>query len=175
MNLSEDLNRMKEVMGIIKEQNEYYDKILDLYSEVGLDGMTPDEVDYLKSGGESELPTRFKEDDAQQEYNDFASGNREKRERLRIEDWENIYALQSLIDKSPSEVYVINNYDGVGFYLEVMCSLVFDENERTLKKLGKLNDQFNTEVKDGKIYYAIPKTYLPHLNGVDSGEDLQDS
>ena len=175
MNLSEDLNRMKEVMGIINEQNEYYDKILDLYSEVGLEGMAPDEVDYLKSGGESELPIRFREEDAQQKYNDFAGGNRTKREKLRIEDWENIYALQSLIDKSQSEVYVINNYDGIGFYLDVMCSLVFDEDERTLKKLGKLNDQFNTEVKDGKIYYAIPKTYLPHLNGVDSGEDLQDN
>jgi hypothetical protein len=175
MNLSEDLNRMKEVMGIVNEQNEYYDKILDLYSEVGLEGMAPDEVDYLKSGGESELPIRFREEDAQQKYNDFAGGNRKKREKLRIEDWENIYALQSLIDKSQSEVYVINNYDGIGFYLDVMCSLVFDEDERTLKKLGKLNDQFNTEVKDGKIYYAIPKTYLPHLNGVDSGEDLQDN
>jgi hypothetical protein len=172
MNLREDLNRIKEVMGVINENNEYYDKILDLYSEVGLDGMSEDEVDYLKSGGETELPNRFKEEDVQQEYNDFAGGEPEKRQKLRIEDWENIYALQRLIDKSESEVYIENSYDGVGFFMDVMCNIVFDDTEKNAKVLSKLNDPFNTEVKDGKIYYAIPKTYVKQLKGLaGSGED----
>jgi hypothetical protein len=174
MNLREDLNRIKEVMGFINENNEYYDKILDLYSEVGLDGMSEDEVAYLKSGGETELPNRFKEDDAQQEYNDFAGGNREKREKLRIEDWENIYALQRLINKSESQVYIENNYDGAGFYLDVMCTIVFDDTEKNSKVLSKLNDPFNTEVKDGKIHYGIPKTYVNQLKGLAGSEEDDD-
>jgi hypothetical protein len=32
---------------------------LDLYNEVGLEGMTDDEIKYLKSGGESNVPDRF--------------------------------------------------------------------------------------------------------------------
>ena len=172
MNLREDLNRIKEVMGVINEQNEYYDKILDLYSEVGLDGMSEDEVAYLKSGGETELPARFKEEDAQQEYNDFAGGKPEKRQKLRIEDWENIYALQRLIDRSQSEVYIDNCYDGAGFYLDVMCNIVFDDTEKNAKVLSKLNDPFNTDVKDGKIHYGIPKAYVKQLKGLaGSGED----
>lgn len=35
---------------------EYYDKVLDLYRDKGLDGMTQKEIDYLKSGGKTETP-----------------------------------------------------------------------------------------------------------------------
>ena len=33
-----------------------YDRILDIYNEKGLDGLTPDEIEYLKSGGQSKIP-----------------------------------------------------------------------------------------------------------------------
>ena len=51
----------KIVMRIINEQfdSEYYDIILDLYNEVGLEGMTDEEIEYLKSGGQSNVPERF--------------------------------------------------------------------------------------------------------------------
>ena len=54
-----DLRRI--VMRIINEQfdADYYDIILDLYNEVGLEGMTDEEIEYLKSGGESNVPERF--------------------------------------------------------------------------------------------------------------------
>ena len=39
--------------------SEYYDIILDLYNEVGLEGMTDEEIEYLKSGGQSNVPERF--------------------------------------------------------------------------------------------------------------------
>ena len=41
-----------------------YDEILDLYNEVGLEGMSNDEVDYLKSGGTTKLPSRFESSDS---------------------------------------------------------------------------------------------------------------
>lgn len=34
-----------------------YDKVLDIYNNFGIKGMTPNEVKYLKSGGESQNPT----------------------------------------------------------------------------------------------------------------------
>ena len=38
------------MMGLLTEDNHYYDEILDLYSEVGMEGLSKDEIDYLKSG-----------------------------------------------------------------------------------------------------------------------------
>ena len=54
-----DLNNI--VRRVINEQydEEYYNIILDLYNEVGFEGMTEDEIEYLKSGGESSVPDRF--------------------------------------------------------------------------------------------------------------------
>ena len=46
---------------VISEQfdMDYYDIILDLYNEVGLEGMSDEEIEYLKSGGQSNIPDRF--------------------------------------------------------------------------------------------------------------------
>jgi hypothetical protein len=62
-NIYEQIFRTKQMMGLITENVDMraYDKVLDLYNEVGIEGMTEDEVNYLKSGGESEVPERFKE------------------------------------------------------------------------------------------------------------------
>ena len=62
-NIYEQIIRTKQMMGIISENVDMraYDKCLDLYNEVGIDGMEPDEIAYLKSGGETEIPIRFKE------------------------------------------------------------------------------------------------------------------
>jgi hypothetical protein len=38
---------------------DYYNQILDLYNESGFEGMTEDEINYLKSGGKSKIPKRF--------------------------------------------------------------------------------------------------------------------
>jgi hypothetical protein len=46
---------------IIKENSSPdYDEILDLYNQFGLEGMSKDEIDFLKSGGQTKLPNRFK-------------------------------------------------------------------------------------------------------------------
>lgn len=47
----------------------YYNQILDKYNEVGEAGMDPDEVEYLKSGGESPLPKMFDTEDKTPAYN----------------------------------------------------------------------------------------------------------
>ena len=56
-----EVDLKKIVLKLLDEQfdYDYYDIILDLYNEVGLEGMTDDEIKYLKSGGESNVPDRF--------------------------------------------------------------------------------------------------------------------
>ena len=51
----------KIIKRVISEQfdMDYYDIILDLYNEVGLEGMSDEEIEYLKSGGQSNVPERF--------------------------------------------------------------------------------------------------------------------
>jgi hypothetical protein len=55
----------EQLKRIIKEayDESHYNAILDKYNEVGLEGMDQDEIDYLKSGGESDTPSMFKQDD----------------------------------------------------------------------------------------------------------------
>jgi hypothetical protein len=44
-----DLNRI--VSKILNEVSSEYDDILDIYNKFGMEGMTPTEIDFLKSGG----------------------------------------------------------------------------------------------------------------------------
>jgi hypothetical protein len=59
--------QLKRVSLLINEQFDsyIYDLILDKYNEVGLEGMDEDEIAYLKSGGETEIPASLKEPKAQ--------------------------------------------------------------------------------------------------------------
>jgi hypothetical protein len=55
--------QLKRISSLINEEfdSHIYDLILDKYNEVGLEGMAEDEVAYLKSGGETDIPTSFRE------------------------------------------------------------------------------------------------------------------
>lgn len=163
--LSEEIKRMQQLAGIIKENDEYYDKILDFYNEVGIEGLSNDEVEYLKSGGQTELPNRFKSKISQEKYDNFVKGIEPT--DLTASDWQDIIALQNIIDNVKKQVYVVNNYDNVGFYLNVLCSLVFPMDETIVEELKKLNNYSNmSKVVDNEYYYVIPKYYLEHLSGI---------
>ena len=58
--------QLKRVSLLINEQFDsyIYDLILDKYNDVGMEGMDEDEIAYLKSGGETEIPASLKEPDA---------------------------------------------------------------------------------------------------------------
>jgi hypothetical protein len=55
--------QLKRISSLINEEfdSHIYDLILDKYNEVGLEGMAEDEVNYLNSGGETEIPSSFRE------------------------------------------------------------------------------------------------------------------
>lgn len=59
--------QLKRISSLINEEfdSHIYDLILDKYNEVGLEGMAEDEVNYLKSGGETEIPSLFREPEKQ--------------------------------------------------------------------------------------------------------------
>ena len=59
--------QLKRISSLINEEfdSHVYDLILDKYNEVGLEGMDEDEVDYLKSGGETDIPVSFKQPEKQ--------------------------------------------------------------------------------------------------------------
>jgi hypothetical protein len=159
--------QLKSIMGVIKENDEYYDKILDLYNEVGLEGMSQYEIEYLKSGGTGELPDEYKQDIAQKEYNNF----RENGNNLTMDDWHKIYDIQGIIDRAPGVISYVNNFDGLGFFLDLMCSLVFDYNEDLANELNQLaSENFGVMVKKGKLLFPIPKSYLSQLNGIQENQ-----
>jgi hypothetical protein len=47
---------MKYIKLFEEYSEEHYNRVLDLYSEKGLEGMTQEEIAYMKSGGTSEIP-----------------------------------------------------------------------------------------------------------------------
>jgi hypothetical protein len=54
--------QLKRISSLINEDfdSHIYDLILDKYNDVGMEGMDEDEIAYLKSGGETEIPQSLK-------------------------------------------------------------------------------------------------------------------
>ena len=175
MNLQEQISRMKSMMGLLIENNEYYDEILDLYSEKGFEGMTDDEIDYLKSGGQTELPIRFKQ---------YGSESKNQLQNLGVEDlkteeWQDIFQLQKIINSNFGNVQYKNSFESAGFYLNNFCHLIFDYDKETLNELEDLNysnimeklGSSTIEIIDDKIYYVIPKNWVNQLDNLQKSDD----
>jgi hypothetical protein len=161
--LISEVYRIQEMMGLLIESDTYYDKILDLYSKVGLDSMKDDEIEYLKSGGESELPLRFKSEISQKKYDDYVSQGDLNNNNFSTENWQDIFDLKNIIQDSNYKPKIRYDYDSAGFYLTILCNLEFDYDEEILDSLKRLNNQFSLQVENNKILYTIPKTWLEHL------------
>jgi len=175
MNLQEQISRMKSMMGLLIENNEYYDQILDLYSEKGFEGMTDDEIDYLKSGGQTKLPIRFKQYDSESKNQLQNLGV----EDLKTEEWQDIFQLQKIINSNFGNVQYKNSFEGVGLHLNNFCHLIFDYDKETLNELEDLNysnimkklESPTIEIIDNKIYYVIPKNWVNQLDNLQKSDD----
>ena len=134
------------VMRIINEQfdADYYDIILDLYNEVGLEGMTDEEIKYLKSGGESNVPERFLGGDLDidsEESEDFGGLDRFKE----IMDGYN----HKIVDTAP---------DG-------KLRVVFRENPEILERLDGVVPESSIEVRQGHIIILVPENWTDDIFG----------
>jgi hypothetical protein len=139
-----DLRRI--VMRIINEQfdADYYDIILDLYNEVGFEGMTDEEIEYLKSGGESNVPERFLDMDLDidsEESDSFEGLNRFKE----IMDGFN----HKVVDTAP---------DG-------KLRVVFKDRPEIMEQLEGVVPESSIDVKQGYIIIIVPQNWTDDIFG----------
>ena len=134
------------VVRIMNEQfdTDYYDIILDLYNEVGLEGMTDEEIDYLKSGGESNVPERFLGGDIDidsEESEDFGGLDRFKE----VMDGFN----HKVVDTAP---------DG-------KLRVVFKERPEIMERLEGVVPESSIEVRQGYIIIIVPENWTDDIFG----------
>lgn len=136
------------VMRIINEQfdMDYYDIILDLYNEVGLEGMTDEEIEYLKSGGESNVPERFLDGDLNIDFDDEESEDMGGLDRFKeIMDGFN----HKIVDTAP---------DG-------KLRVVFREKPEIMEQLQGVVPESLIEVRQGHIIVIVPHNWTDDIFG----------
>ena len=136
----------KIVLKLLDEQfdYDYYDIILDLYNEVGLEGMTDEEIEYLKSGGESNVPERFLGGDLDidfEESDDMGGLDRFKE----IMDGYN----HKIVDTAP---------DG-------KLRIVFKDRPEIMEQLEGVVPESSIDVKQGYIIVIVPENWTDDIFG----------
>jgi hypothetical protein len=136
------------VMRIMNEQfdMDYYDIILDLYNEVGLEGMTDEEIEYLKSGGESNVPERFLGGDL-----DIDSDDEE------FEDMSGLDRFKEIMDGFNHKV-VDTAPDG-------KLRVVFKDRPEIMEKLEGVVPESSIEVRQGYIIVLVPQNWTDDIFG----------
>ena len=133
---------------VINEQfdYDYYDMILDLYNEVGIDGMTDDEVEYLKSGGQSNIPDRFLGGDV-----DIEDEEEEDFEKTGLDTFKEIMESNrhKVVDTAP---------DG-------KLRIVFKESPELIEDLSNVIPESLLEVKQGYIIIIVPQNWTDDIFG----------
>jgi hypothetical protein len=134
------------VMRIINEQfdADYYDIILDLYNEVGLEGMTDEEIEYLKSGGESNVPERFLDMDLNIDFDE-------------PEDMGGLDRFKEIMDGFNHKV-VDTAPDG-------KLRVVFKERPEILEQLEGLVPESSIDIRNGYIIVLIPENWTDGIFG----------
>jgi len=141
-------SELKDIIKLIMVEQfntDYYDSILDLYNEVGLEGMTDEEIDYLKSGGESNVPDRFL-------VGDLDIEPEEKEDKLG-----NIEDFKSIMENNRHKV-VDTAEDG-------KLRIVFKENEELLEEINNLLPTSAVNVVKGYIVVLVPERWIDDLFG----------
>ena len=137
----------KIVLKLLDEQfdYDYYDIILDLYNEVGLEGMTDDEIKYLKSGGESNVPDRFLggDVDIEDEGEDF--------EKSGLDTFK--------------EIMESNRHKVVETAPDGKLRIVFKETPDLIEELSNIIPEPLLEVKQGYIIIIVPQNWTDDIFG----------
>ena len=133
---------------VISEQfdMDYYDIILDLYNEVGLEGMSDEEIEYLKSGGQSNVPERFLRGD------------------IDIEDEEDTDFEKVGLDLF-KEIMDSNRHKVVETAPDGKLRIVFKESEELLNDLSNIIPEPLLEVKQGYIIIIVPQNWTDDIFG----------
>ncbi len=140
----------KIIKRVISEQfdSDYYDIILDLYNEVGLEGMSDEEIEYLKSGGQSNVPERFLRGDIDIEDEE--------------EDGDDFEKVGLDLFK---EIMESNRHKVVDTAPDSKLRVVFKESEELLNDLSNVIPESLIEVKQGYIIVIIPENWTDDIFG----------
>ena len=134
------------VVRIMNEQfdADYYDIILDLYNEVGLEGMTDEEIRYLKSGGESNVPERFLGGDLDIDFEES-------------EDMGGLDRFKEIMDGFNHKV-VDTAPDG-------KLRVVFKDRPEIMEQLEGVVPESSIEVRQGYIVVVVPENWTDDIFG----------
>ena len=141
-------SELKDIIKLIMTEQfdtDYYDSILDLYNEVGLEGMTDEEIKYLKSGGESNVHDRFLAGDLDIEPEETED---------KFGDIEN---FKSIMENNRHKI-VETAEDG-------KLRIVFKENEELLEEINNLLPTSAVNVTKGYIVVLVPERWTDDLFG----------
>jgi hypothetical protein len=119
---------------------------LDLYNEVGIEGMTEDEIEYLKSGGQSNIPDRFLGGDI-----DIEDEEEEDFEKTGLDTFKEIMESNrhKVVDTAP---------DG-------KLRIVFKESPELIEDLSNVIPESLLEVKQGYIIIIVPQNWTDDIFG----------
>jgi hypothetical protein len=155
--------QLKRMASLINEDfdSHIYDLILDKYNEVGLEGMAEDEIAYLKSGGESEIPVSFKE--PEKNY-DLGNEEEESDEQTQIRE------VGELLDVSH---YEIKRSETHVLFLIDYAENIYNELVRIFGGV-KSTDNFGNVIRirmvdnDARIGLVLPLSWEDKLFGEDA-------
>jgi hypothetical protein len=152
--------QLKRISSLINEEfdSHIYDLVLDIYNEYGLDGMADDEIAYLKSGGETEIPFSLRE--PEKNYN-LGLGNRDSDEETQIRELSEILDGRLFENKrSDTHLAIFLDFEQP-VYDEIVRIFGGTETEDNLGNYIKVLS------KDGKIVVVIPLSWEDKLFGED--------
>ena len=139
----------EEQYNLLFEQfdTDYYDVILDLYNEVGLEGMTDEEIKYLKSGGESNVPERFLGGDLDIDSDD----EEEEFEKVGLDRFKEVMDgfNHKVVDTAP---------DG-------KLRVVFKDKPEIMEQLEGIVPESSIEVRQGYIIILVPQNWTDDIFG----------
>lgn len=147
-----------------------YDLILDKYNEVGMEGMAQDEIEYLKSGGESEIPASMRQPEPKKvnidklisggddDYGDTMESDGDVHEILRN--------LSELYDSQNGTLYKTSEIDNFFLIRFVYSEELFREIINIMHGQERYKDNFGNYIKVGvdtgktRIGIGIPLMYF---------------
>jgi hypothetical protein len=158
----------KQIKRLINEQfdQEIMDMILDKYNEVGLKGLEPNEIEYLKSGGESETPyynqntepTYSNDIFKNSSYNDYGDDDDDT-----IDEDDILMHLSDLIDMM-TIIDIIRNDAHFTLLIKYEKS-IYDELINIFKTEKSSDVMFEANNKQTKIGIKLPNRWYQTLFG----------
>jgi hypothetical protein len=156
--------QLKRISSLINEDfdSHIYDLILDKYNEVGLGGMEEDEINYLKSGGETEIPTSLREPE-KQSYTEGGDGDDETAARELMELAE-AQGYRLIKEENVTNIFAIRLEFTEEIYSEVLRIFGGMEYRDSMNNLIKIN----VNDKKTKISVILPMSWYDLMFNEDS-------